>query len=74
LSSGRAQRARAARHQVPAEQPQGSRDRSRAVRFDEHDQDASAPRLRQARRAQSRAKRSTAPGSSGSSHHRAGAI
>ena len=60
-----AQRGRAARRPLPAEQPQGAGDRVRAVRLVEHGAHAPAPHLRQARRAQPHAKRWRAPASSG---------
>ena len=47
-----AQRSRAARPPLPAEQPQGDRDRGGALRLVEHGADAPATHLRQARRAQ----------------------
>ena len=53
-AAGGAQRGRAARREVPAQQPQGARDRRRAVRLHQHRQDAPAPHLRQARRPQPR--------------------
>ena len=51
---GGAQRGGAAGREIPAEQPQGARDRRRAVRLRQHRQDAPAPHLRQARRPQPR--------------------
>ena len=48
----RAQRRRAPRHALPAQQPQGHRDRRRAVRLRQHGENAPPPHLRQARRPQ----------------------
>ena len=50
-TSGTTQRERAASAPVPAQQPLCARNRRRAVRFDEHGQDAHAPHLREARSA-----------------------
>ena len=47
-----AERGRIARRQIPAEQPDGTRDRGRALRFAQHGAYASAPYLLQARRPQ----------------------
>ena len=49
-----AQRGGAAGGEIPAEQPQGARDRRRAVRLRQHGEDAPSPHLRQARRPQPR--------------------
>jgi tetratricopeptide (TPR) repeat protein len=59
---GCAQRGRAACHQISAEQPPGAGDRLRTIRFDEHDQDAPAPHLRQAGCSQPRRGRRPRPG------------
>jgi hypothetical protein len=65
-----AQRRRVARRQIPAQQPQGARNRLRVDAVAEHGEDAPAPHLCQARCAQPQRGRSPGPASYGCSDPR----